>query len=295
MDMAIAINNDEDNDFIEEYITHNSIFNVVYLHPILKKYDPNKVFELCKKHAKNKNKYALNNVGEFYYNGECCDKDLYLAFTYFKELADIKFMDGMYNRAFMYLHRFKFTDKSNNKDDAINTAVSLLHECALQNHRYSIRYLAIIYMSPLYKGMIDIDYQKAYNIIKQGIALNMTSCTYYLGNLYEKGIIVEKNDNIALEHYTNFLLKVDDKKIDDDTLIDDCIDKICDLYTDTRDNNIIDKMFEHIDNKNIKTVLAKLLSSKEGLEYTANLWKINKELQRKIDINGQDVDNTIYI
>ena len=148
-------------------------------------------FKWCLKSATIENTNAQNLLGNFYYGGIGCKKDINKAFKWYKISAKQNNDLAQENLGDLY-ERGKGVKQNYKK------AVYWYKKSAEQNNEYAQYSLGYMYE----KGRgVKQNYKKAFKLYKQSAINDHPDGQYRLGYLYEKGKGTEKNLEKALEWY----------------------------------------------------------------------------------------------
>ena len=144
--------------------------------------------------ARNKNPIALNNMGSLYFNGIGTEVNYEKAIKYFEIAAKYGSNDAAINLAIIYLG----ADIKNKNDEIWSKIYSLLQQAEKSNSNAKFL-LGYSY----YKGfLVEKDYKKAFELIKQASADGYDEALYILSKFYLNGLGTTRNYNNAVKYLT---------------------------------------------------------------------------------------------
>eukprot|EP01022_Parablepharisma_sp_SALTPOND_P020236 TRINITY_DN3627_c0_g1_i1.p1 TRINITY_DN3627_c0_g1~~TRINITY_DN3627_c0_g1_i1.p1 ORF type:complete len:706 (-),score=99.15 TRINITY_DN3627_c0_g1_i1:1812-3929(-) len=160
-----------------------------------------KAAELFKKSKELGCARAANNLGMCYEQGTGVEKDLDQAFACYKEAANKKYAQGMFNLAYMYLAKAKITRLMENYEKAAHwLRVAINEDPKLAD--------AFFYLGFLFeKGLgVDYDFQTAFSYYRKAALLNHAKAAKKCGDLLATGHgLVQPNKIEALKYYNKAL------------------------------------------------------------------------------------------
>lgn len=142
--------------------------------------------------AERKNPVALNNMGSLYFNGIGAEVDYSKAINYFEDAARLGSDDAALNLAIIYLG----DSKKNKSVDEWQKIYDLLNQA--QKSNYAAKFLlGCAYYDAF---LVDKNYVKAFNLIKEAADNHYDEAQYILADLYIKGHGTPKNYSQAVKY-----------------------------------------------------------------------------------------------
>jgi uncharacterized protein len=137
--------------------------------------------------AINKTPKDLNDLGDQYFYGQGVEKNIEVAFTYYKQAGDLNNPVGLYNVGKYFLEKKDYKQ-----------AIDYFKKSSFLDYPLAFIKLSDIYLNG---NGVRKNKKKAFKFLENAVNLNEVDAFHLLGKFYLLGIGTKKNENKAYEYF----------------------------------------------------------------------------------------------